>query len=290
MDESSPIEVQLRELNALIDAGNFSELLARTEHYLAQKHLPERVADLHRTRAVAHTGLSDWKSAVAEWTKVVEILPERATSYLGRAAARERADDSQGAVADFVQAAELYIHPISHKAAIKIESTPPRTSEVDASDSQACSYPPHGFCCCGGGHQGPQIESAGYQKRGFCALAESSFTHMIEESPDDIDAWFNRASVRHCKRNWDGVIADCTQVVTRDSSYAKAYTLRGSAYDKKGRIKKAIADWTCAIVLDPEDMMAYSLRAMANNTLDQDEQAQADRIRAFELRNGTKSA
>lgn len=230
-------------------------------------------AEHHRANALDHTLRGDWLAAVDEWTRVIALLPESAAAYRGRAAARERACDSAGAVADF------------EKAAVLADAVWTRAMGGHVREHQDRRLHAWGFCCCGGGHQGPQMESDSYHKRHYCDRAEDTSTHTLEENPDNVQAWFDRASVRHCKRNWDGVVADCTRAVQLDPDFASAYSLRGSAYEKKGELAQAVADWTRALALCPQDVMAYSLRSLAYEALGEEDKAQADRVRAFELCN-----
>lgn len=288
MSNPTDIEQHLREIDALVDSERFSELLASSERQLASPLPPGIVADLRRARALAHTGLGNWPAAVAEWDKVIELLPQRPSSYRGRGAARERAGDSAGAVADFekasaLAAAPVALHGLAPHSDVRSDAVWAHAMEGYARDRQGSPLHVRGFCCCGGGHQGPQIESDAYYKRGYCNRAEDTFTRILEENPDNLQAWFDRASVRHCKRNWDGVVADCTRAVELNPDFAAAYCLRGSAYDKKGEVAQAVADWTRVLELRPEDVMTYSLRALAYESLGQDDKARADRVRAFEL-------
>lgn len=290
MNNSVESEVALREIDALIDSERFSELLVRARAHLEHSHDPVVAADLHRALALAHTVLGDCASAVDEWNRVVERLPDRASSYRGRAAARERFGDSAGAVADFAKAAELAardcpVPPASRSVPAARDAAWTHAMEGYANDERLRRRQLRGFCCCGGGHQGPQIESPAYEKRFYCDKAEDTFTHTLEENPDNVQAWFDRASVRHCKRNWSAVIADCSRAIALAPDFAPAYALRGSAYDKIGALALAVADWSRAIELKPRDVMLHSLRALAYETLGQDENARRDRVRAFELSN-----
>lgn len=287
---NNPIDVdsQLNEIHELIDSERFAELLVRAERYLVNCSIPGIEAELRRAKALAHTGLGEWNGAIEEWSKVIEILPERASSYRGRGAARERVGDSSGAIADYIHAVELSprnaaIHDILPHAAIRDEAIWLHALETYDRDKRDPQLQVRGFCCCGGGHQGPQAESEYYLKRGYCDCAEDTFTRILEENPDNVRAWFDRASVRHCKRNWDEVIADCSRAIALDPEFADAYLLRGSAHDKKGELVPAVADWTRAIALHPRDIMAYTLRALAYEALGRDIEARSDRVRAFEL-------
>ena len=60
------------------------------------------------------------------------------------------------------------------------------------------------------------------------------------------DAW-------HAAKNYDRAIADYTEAIRIDPTFASAYTSRGLAWRIKGNFHKAISDYSQAIRLDPKD-------------------------------------
>src|SRR4029077_7632168 len=65
------------------------------------------------------------------------------------------------------------------------------------------------------------------------------------------------------KGDTDRAIADFTEAIRLDPSYAIAYSNRGSDYSRKGKNDRAIADCTEAIRLDPKFAEAYVCRGLA---------------------------
>ena len=61
----------------------------------------------------------------------------------------------------------------------------------------------------------------------------------------------------------DKEIDEYTEAIKLDSTNAKAYTSRGTAFAKKGDLDRAIKDHTEAIRLDPKSVYAYYGRTVA---------------------------
>jgi tetratricopeptide (TPR) repeat protein len=61
----------------------------------------------------------------------------------------------------------------------------------------------------------------------------------------------------------DRAIADYSQAIRLDSSYASAYSNRGQLYYARKDNDRAIADFNDAIRLDPRDANAYYSRGLA---------------------------
>ncbi len=70
------------------------------------------------------------------------------------------------------------------------------------------------------------------------------------------------------RANADRQIRGCTQIIERgkresEKNRAGAYNNRGAAYQKKGKVDRAIADYTQAIRLKPNFATAYNNRGVA---------------------------
>jgi lipoprotein NlpI len=85
------------------------------------------------------------------------------------------------------------------------------------------------------------------------------------------------------KGDFDRAIADYTEAVRLDSTYALAYNDRGNAYLAKGDFNRAIADYNESIRLDPKDARFYQNRGFAYFNTDALPKALADFSRASEL-------
>jgi tetratricopeptide (TPR) repeat protein len=74
---------------------------------------------------------------------------------------------------------------------------------------------------------------------------------------------FNRGNMFYGRGDFDTAIAEFTEAIRLDPSYAPAYHFRGAAYASKGDQDRAIADYTQTIRLDPNNAHAYNNRGNA---------------------------
>ena len=79
-------------------------------------------------------------------------------------------------------------------------------------------------------------------------------------------------------------IADCTEAIRLNPTYAAAYYNPGAAYTNKSKYDEAIADFTEAIRLRPQDTIFYSSRATVYRALGEDAKATRDERTAQQLR------
>jgi len=90
---------------------------------------------------------------------------------------------------------------------------------------------------------------------------------------------------------WDGkkfsdpkkAVEYLTQAIRLDPKFARAYTLRGCAYDHIKQFDRAIADYDQAIRLDPNDATAYIHRGIIYAEINQFDRAIADYDQAILL-------
>ena len=96
-------------------------------------------------------------------------------------------------------------------------------------------------------------------------------------------AYTNRGTAYQEKGEVDRAIADYTKAIALDPNDATAYNNRGFAYYRKGESDRAIADYTKAIALEPKRARAYFSRGLAYKTRGDKEKAIADLRKALEI-------
>ena len=77
---------------------------------LQRPDIPIQAATLSaafENRADAYYGLEKWPAALADYSRVIELTPNNADAYAGRAIARKTAGDYDGLIADAQKAASL---------------------------------------------------------------------------------------------------------------------------------------------------------------------------------------
>jgi tetratricopeptide (TPR) repeat protein len=67
--------------------------------------------------------------------------------------------------------------------------------------------------------------------------------------PDYADAYLNRGSVYHDKKEYDKAVSDYSEAIRLNPNYALAYGSRAHAYRNQGKLEKAQADFIKAAEL-----------------------------------------
>jgi tetratricopeptide (TPR) repeat protein len=90
--------------------------------------------------------------------------------------------------------------------------------------------------------------------------AIAQFSQVLALDPKQVIAYSNRAMAKRKKGDQDGAIADFTQALSLDPRLAEAYYNRGEAKAAKNDTDGAAADYTQAANLDPKMGMAFYKR------------------------------
>ena len=152
----------------------------------------------------------DWNGAIAAYTKAIELKPNGATAYYGRAMSKKAKGDLDGAIADY-------------------------TKTIERLPGYADAYYNRG-----------DAKSA----KGDLDGAIADYTKAIGLKPDHTDAYYNRAYSKETINDLDGAIADYTKVIELSPKYATAYHSRGDLRYVTHDFTKALADFRDAIKLD----------------------------------------
>ena len=108
----------------------------------------------------------------------------------------------------------------------------------------------------------PSLTTA-YTLRGRAYYAGVSYVTSVGENFSGVGALARVGTSPAQQQAYEKAIADFTQAIRLDPSYASAYISRGVAYAGKGDYDRAIADYNQAIRLDPNYAPAYINRGVA---------------------------
>jgi tetratricopeptide (TPR) repeat protein len=142
-----------------------------------------------------------------------------------------------------------------------------------------------------------------FRRRGDPDRSIADFGEAMRLRPKDATHFYNRGLAYGDKKELDRAIADHTEAIrlgpdrnaidaksgitlSDDRAYADYFYGRGSAYQGKGDLERAIADFTEAIRLQPRHAIAYASRATAYEARGERDRAAADYSEAVRL--GTK--
>lgn len=111
---------------------------------------------------------------------------------------------------------------------------------------------------------------------GDFATAETYWTKIIEQFPDNPAALSNRGNARVSQNKLVDAIADYNKAIELAPNATDPYLNRGTALEGLGKWSDAIADYNRVLALDPKDAMAYNNRGNAKAGLGQWESALVD--------------
>ena len=94
-------------------------------------------------------------------------------------------------------------------------------------------------------------------------LAETQWSALIKQLPQEAAVWSNRGNVRVRQNNLEGAIADYTQAIALAPAEPDPYLNRGAVWEATGQWEKAIGDYNHVLQLNPDDPAAYNNRGNA---------------------------
>jgi tetratricopeptide (TPR) repeat protein len=170
-----------------------------------------QAADANRDTAGAD---QRYTSAIADFSKEIELAPKEEAGYLGRGQAEVMLRQYDAALADLSKALEL-----------------------KPDDGLAFKF--RGFA---------EIGLSQWDK------AAADFTAAIQKDPNDLQSYDRRAWAYRNLKNYDGAIADYTVVLNKNPNDAETLAKRGYTYSLMQQYEKAIADYEQALKLNPNDI------------------------------------
>ena len=118
-------------------------------------------------------------------------------------------------------------------------------------------------------------------KKGDWNGAIADYSQVLAIVPQSSVAYNARGLARESKGDMDGAIKDYTQALTIDPQMAAAYNNRGNAKIAKNDLDGAIADYSDAVRIDPTLAAAYDSRGNAKTAKDDLDGAIADYTQAI---------
>jgi tetratricopeptide (TPR) repeat protein len=221
---------------------------------------PKYAEAYSRRGTLKYINLNDPQGALADYTQAITINPTYATAYSNRGTLKYiNLNDPQGALADLNQS--IAIDPkdataYSNRGTLKyINLNDLQGALADLNQSIALN---------------PKYATA-YGNRGllkgqFLNDVQGGLTDLnqaIALNPKDAEAYGNRGVLKGQKLNdLQGALADMTRAITLDPKDTTAYNNRGTLkYQKLNDLQGALADITRAITINPNIVDGYYKRA-----------------------------
>jgi tetratricopeptide (TPR) repeat protein len=186
----------------------------------------------------------NYQSAIADYTKAIELNPNVASSYLWRGIARSSLQDYQGAMADLNKAIELdpqNAYAYNRRATVRTILKDYQNAIADYNKSIALN-PQDAFTYYSRGLLYNQVKD--YQS----AIAD--FSKTIEMQPDFAEAYAYRGITRAWLNDYQSAITDVNRAIELQPNAVSNYFFRGVVYHKKGDRDAALSDYQTALNKD----------------------------------------
>ena len=132
--------------------------------------------------------LEDYKGAIADYNKAIQLKPDYALAYYNRGITKSDLKDYKGAITDYNKAIQL-------------------------NPSDTLAYYNRGV--------------AKYNLKDYNA-AIADYNKYIQLKPDDADAYYNRGGAKDDLKDYIGAISDYNKAIQLNPDYAKTYNSRGT--------------------------------------------------------------
>jgi tetratricopeptide (TPR) repeat protein len=170
--------------------------------------------------------LKDFKGAISDYSKAIELNPDNADYYYRRGNAKYFSDDDKGSIVDFNKAIELN----------------PDNADYYYRRGNAKNY-----------LEDYEGAIADYTK------AIELYTKAIELNPDNADYYDRRGNTKNYLEDYEGAIADYTKAIELRPDFALYYNHLGDALEKIKKYKEAKVQYVIAEKLDPSgDALNYN--------------------------------
>ena len=255
----------------------------------------------------------DFKGAIADFSKVIELSPNYAVAYnergLAEGALVKKGDDSDSflasALADYNKAIEINpdFAPAYYNRGVVMQAKG-NWDNAKADFTKVVELKPNAALLAQAYyHLSDLFQREGNKNGAITLFAEACFYRGISESnkgetdsaladfnktielnPTYAQAYYNRGIMKEKKDDLDGALADYDKTIELNSKDANAYTNRGTVKGKKGDLNGALADFDKSIELNPNDANAYINRAIIKKNNGDLDGSLADQNKANELK------
>lgn len=175
-------------------------------------------SDAYFGRAIDYMLVQDFSSAIADYTRTIELDPSFAMAYFNRAVVRYKQLEY-----NMSQSASGTSEDLNNlSTSMTIGGRPVQTPRS------------------GNSNTANQIKES--QRAVEHEMISRDYDMVIRLNPDFVYAYFNRANLRCAQRDYRAAILDYTEAIERDPEFAEAYFNRGLARLSQGDANRGVAD------------------------------------------------
>jgi tetratricopeptide (TPR) repeat protein len=205
--------------------------------------LNPKYANAYSDRGLAYYDLRDYDKAITDYNRTLDLNPKSGIAYSNRGIVYTDLKQYDKALTDFNRAIDL------------------NSNDAIAHNNRGVVY---------------------YSlKQNDRALAD--YNRSLELNPKYADAYNNRGIIYHEQKQDEKALVDYNRAIELKPNYAKAYSNRGVTYYDLGKEDKALDDYNRAIALNPNDNISYSNRGIIYTDRKKYDLALTDFNRAIDL-------
>lgn len=201
------------------------------------------LSEVYKNRGTAKDKLGQYKEAIDDYTKAIELMPQDATAFNNRGLSKNKLAWFEEAVLDFNKA-------------------------IDINPNEAYFYNNRGLSSFALGH----IDEA-----------FADFSKAINVNPNLAIAYLNRGNINTSLGFHLEAIPDFLKAIELNPTDSKAHNNLGTVWFELNHPHKAIEAFTSAINLDSLDTTAYVNQGLAKEKIEQNHEAIADFTTAINL-------
>ncbi|KGG14975.1 MULTISPECIES: CHAT domain-containing protein [unclassified Prochlorococcus] len=213
----------------------------------------EKNADFYYKRANIKKQLKDFKGAIADYTKVIQINPRHLEAFFERGFSKDELGDHSGAIEDYTKSIDIdpknedvYFNRGNSKSQIK-DYQGAISDYTKAIKINSNSLDPYPYFYRGGAKN----------ELGDHSGAISDYTKAIDIDPN-IPYFYNRRGItKALSGDYAASSLDFSIAIKLDPHYTNAYYNRGLSKSLLGDYQAAIIDYSKAIELDPQNISYY---------------------------------
>ena len=261
-----------------LQKGNADQALALYGEALADRTLPnDRRTVILNDRGVAFARKQQFKSAIEDFNRAVQLNPEHAPTYNNRGNVLVQLGQAREAVRDFDRAivlAPTYSAAFTNRASAYV--TLGQADRAVGDFTRAIELNPQNMSAFNG--RGHAHLSA---NRPYAAARD--FSRAVQINPGFATAYRNRASALSRLDRTDDSIEDLSRALAFDPRSVESTMRRGDAYLAVGNAASALKDFNRAIELAPQSAAAFVGRGFSSAKAEAFDEALGDLARAIEI-------
>jgi len=226
--------------------GKYAPAISDFKKALKLKDEPS--ADIYCGLAMAYLAKTDFKKALENFEKAIEINPELAAAYSGIGVILFQQKEYDKAITQFKKALE--INPELSEASEKYKTVLAEKEKQEKNVKKLVGITHFN-------------KGNNYRRKGEFENAIKEYTLAIKHNPEYYLAFYNRGRAYQNMGKYEESLKNYADTIKINPEYAESYNSRGFIYDRLNRLDKAISDYTNAIKINPEYAEAYNNRGNA---------------------------